>query len=360
MTVPADAQKYAVTVFIQPTLNICHASLLLSSLIELHREGAAEVRITFDASLASRDSLNLNLLCQDQRTGITRLTCCDFRDRADYLVADDLKRCDLYFKRNFDSRFLTHLPSDLRGKVKPFNLNYACRTWRSTTYLLRTIMRVALVQRYFPDVEAVKAYLTTPGPNSFECPPSGVKTGYVLFQTRLWEPSECYPDDAEEINLERVALVKALRKEFGRVFVGGLVPTSFARQRFPDLLTPHSYRRHEYLRLVKHALVGVYTRGLHWSYAFKLGEYMAASLCIVATGFRNELAQPLAPGQHYLQFAAIDEAVLQCGRAITDPSLCRSLACNAWEYYENNLKGSRLALKLIETASGGGWPSTSV
>ncbi len=349
---PRHAREYAVTAFIQPTLNICHASLLLSSLFELHREQVAEVRLTFDASVASRDGLNLNLLCKDQRAGITKLTCCDFRDRADYLVADDLKRCDLYFKRNFDSRFLARLPSDLRGKVKPFNLNYACRTWRSTAYLLHAIMRAALAQCYFPDVGTLKAYLTMPGPRSFERPPSRVKSGYVLFQTRVWEPSECIPDDANEINLERVALVKALRKEFGRMFAGGLVPTSFARRRFPGLLAPHSYRRHEYLRLAQHALVGVYTRGLHWSYAFKLGEYMAASLCIVATGLRNELAQPLVPSQHYLQFVAIDEAVLQCSRAIADPSLCRSLACNAWEYYENNLKGSRLALRLVETALG--------
>ena len=49
-----------------------------------------------------------------------------------------------------------------------------------------------------------------PSPSAFEHLPSEPAEPLILFQTRLWEPNAT-DSDAEQINVERVELVRTLR-----------------------------------------------------------------------------------------------------------------------------------------------------
>src|SRR5439155_9045955 len=126
---------------------------------------------------------------------------------------------------------------------------------------------------------SLRALFGCPDTICYELPPEAPVTSGIFFQTRLWQPDST-SDDAEQINLERVTLVRALREAFGTAFIGGMIPTEYAARCFPDTLTTHPTDRWSYIDLNKRSLIGIYARGLHGSIAFKMAEYLAASKCI--------------------------------------------------------------------------------
>ena len=151
--------------------------------------------------------------------------------------------------------------------------------------------------------------------------------------TRVWDPADIQPDIAEEVNGRRVQVVRALKAEFGPLFRGGLVPDAYACKHYPDAVTAEPSRRDLFIARSKRALIGIYTRGLHHSLAFKLPEYLASSKCIVSEPLRNQLADPLMPGLNYLEFDSIGKCVENCARLLADKDLVERMRQSNWEYY---------------------------
>ena len=111
------------------------------------------------------------------------------------------------------------------------------------------------------------------------------------------------------------------------------MPTDFARRHYADVILERAFRRKEYIRMTQRCLVGIYTRGLHHSLAFKLPEYLAASMCIVSDPLRNELPQPLVAERHFLEFRTPEECAAQCERLLRDPDTARAMRCENRAYY---------------------------
>ncbi len=270
----------------------------------------------------------------------------DLYDRSDVLSIELLQRCDVYLKRSYYPADVERLPKALQPKVVPFGLNYACRTAKSavwtlarlgptyTVRLLRALCRgrVALGE----EAGIYLKYLATPNAVDFERCPHVELERSVLFQTRVWEPGSA-AENVEPLNETRVALVRALRKEFGRRFVGGIVPTVYAMRHYPDVITRNPCRRDRYLAFSGRSLIGVCSRGLDHSLPFKLPEYLAASKCIVSEALRNTLPVPLVAGSHYLQFSTVDECVSQCAELLRRPELAKELRSASWEYYRKEV-----------------------
>jgi len=282
-----------------------------------------------------------------RKSGENRLLAIDLLDRSDSFEMGALKSCDIYLKRNYYEPHLMSLPNELRGKVIPFGLNYACRSFASIQRILATLVprflwRLGLPPR--PGTKDIRKYtdtlwqfLSSPAPRAFERNPEESMEPMILFQTRVWSPMDI-SENAHEINGERVALVRALRKAFGSRFLGGLVPTPYARQHYPNEISTHSPRHSQYIKWGKKSLIGVNTRGLHDSLAFKLPEYLAASKCVVSCPLRNELPVPLIEGQHYLAFRTPEECVDRCANLLHDSKLGAKLRKEAWEYYRREIE----------------------
>ena len=99
------------------------------------------------------------------------------------------------------------------------------------------------------------------------------------------------------------------------------MPTPLALERYPNDVTRHPSRYAAYLALKKRFLISIYTRGVEHSLAFKLGETLAASQCLVSVPLRYELPQPLVEGENYLSFDTPDQAVDACQRLFRDSRL---------------------------------------
>ena len=320
-------------------LNLMHFSATWTGLSALAQRGRVSLRIrrpsAGERSLTA-DPLTVCLRVLGPR-GRRRLFAIDLRDQSDVFSTDLLERCDVYLKRSHFPPDVAALPDLLRAKVEPFGLNYACRTRASTRRLVRNhaaglirLGRAGLAQLY--------QFLVLPLVSEFEQAPDGPREPTILFQTRLWEPHDTAAGECESINGGRIALIRALKEEFGDRFRGGLVPNAFAMKWFPGDVSSHSTRRRQYAALVKRNLIGIYTRGLHQSTAFKLPEYLAASLCIVAEPPRNLEPAPLVAGTHYLPYATTEECVSACRRLLAEPELATNMRRANHQYYRKEVE----------------------
>jgi hypothetical protein len=255
----------------------------------------------------------------------------DLSDHSDRMMPE-LSHCDLYFKR-------CARPEDLKpgDRIRPFGLNYACRSGRATLRLLSLFGPINAMRRR----GAWKRFLCIPLVNEFERQPAQAASPTILFQARLWSPTEC-PGD-EGVNEDRVRLLRALRSEFKERVAGGLVRTPHAVAHYPDLLTSNSSRQSRYVRWAREHLISIGFRGLFGSLGFKIGEAFAASQCLVSEPTTAYLPAdaPLA------SYRSTQECLSLCDRFLSYPGEADELRNQAWEYYRTEVEPEAHIAKLL-------------
>ncbi|MEO8392409.1 MAG: glycosyltransferase [Chloroflexota bacterium] len=294
----------------------------------------------------------------------------DMSDDPDMFVPALLKKCDLLFKRNYQSKYTDYLDPESRRKIRPFGLLYGVRSTHeqheSLLYLGKAAYDLSkLHYRGMTSRKGLRQHLINPlGKLRYEFRRHrDTKTipdyeqdchdptkPYLLFQTRTWIPRGTRKIDFDRINEQRASLIRKLRAAFGERFVGGLIPDDYAREHFPDCLTASATDLRGYTNLIKQAAIVVYTQGLVDSPAWKLAEYLAAGKCIVAEPLATELPKPLVNDQDLVFYQSEDDCVNQCARLLDDPASIERLACNARAYYQAEVEPSAHILQILQSA----------
>jgi hypothetical protein len=334
-----------VTVFLSPDHDLYHTTLLLSGLCALHDRGTID--LTYRQPRGPNHSLGADpiVVCLDvEKRGRTRMAV-DLRD-GEGLAQPLLERVDRYFKRAFFPPELERLPPALANKIVPFGLNFGLRNRSSTLRLLRAL-GWTLASRGGAGLRKLRQFVWTPGPMAFEQSPDVPVELKVSFQTRLWTKAEVGGDDVDALNDGRVAMVRALKKALGERFVGGLMPTPLALAQYPADVSPHSAKYAEYLAQKKRCLISVYTRGVEHSLAFKLGETLAASQCLVSVPLRYGLPEPLVAGTHYLPFETPDQCIAACERLLQSPTLAEAMRSVNHAYYVAEVEPAAHVAKVL-------------
>ena len=341
----ANAQPtYTVTARVSSATSVQEVSKIFAGLHSLDRAG--HIRFSIEAEKEASQPRVVRLAALD-RAQAGRAIAIDLADQRELFSIADVEEVDVYFKRSFWPAAIAGLPEQLRAKVRPFGLNHPTVSVEAGLQLLSARVRTGRDWRGF--ARDARQLLALPDPQSFECPPDVAAEPLVLFQTRVWPPVSDDPT-VPVLNEERVQLVRALRKAFGRRFLGGIVPSEFACRHFPDVITRLPFSMRSYARLLKRPLVGVYSRGLHESIAFKLSEYLAASRCIVAEMPEGVLPQPLVEGENYLGFAGAEQCVAQCERILSGPTEAGDMRRLNWQYYCSQVEAGAQLLRTIEQA----------
>jgi hypothetical protein len=346
-----------IVVHLPPHANLQHASKVLSGLCGLQQLGEAKVQIGA-AQWAMDHGAMLALEIEDGTQ--CRKVVIDLHDRSDLLDIASLDRCHVYFKRSFYVPDLVSLAASQASKVLPFGLNYPCRAFGVTAKVLSHLLRSSCSWRLRAvlgnqavvreRIHLLRAFTTTPDARAFEVSPREAVDPVILFQTRLWEQHETEPDDAAQLNDLRANVVRALRRAFGKQFLGGVVPTPLARRRFPDCVTTEHSHKSRYVALSRRALIAVYTRGLNHSTAFKLPEYLAGSKAIVAEGLRNQTPIPLENGIHFLSFSSPEECVERCADLLRDRERADEMRALGHTYYRRDVEPRTHVRTLLDRA----------
>lgn len=342
--------EYRVSVSLLPLLESTQVFYLYTAFLELAEAGFVD--LSWDARSQVED---YTIVVEMERAsdGEKRRVCFDIHDRSYLFSKAELQASDVYFKRSHFPPDVEKLEPAARAKVAPFGPIFGPGSRSGMLSLLAGWLRYAAARpkRAKDTLKRLSDYLRLPQTRDFERKPDHDLPPKVLLQTRLWMESEVTGAPyAPEVNEERVGVVRALRKALGDRFVGGALPTPFSQKAFPDVVCHWDTRRSAYLKTMQSCLIGIYTRGLHDATAWKLGEYTAASMCIVASGLRDTFVEPFTDPRNYLGFETPEACVEHCVRLLENREESRAMARANHEYYLKHIRPAKQMRRWIQQA----------
>ncbi|MCF1191230.1 glycosyltransferase [Mangrovimonas sp. AS39] len=356
--------KYTIVAYTPQEFN--HASNVQTGLFELERQGYVKVKVRtyFAKQLGKTIVSNTGEITQTQqahpktsfykfidgKSGGSIMFAIDLYDLANEFSTVAFQKCDLVFKRNYESRYVSCLPETLKGKVFKFGLAFGVNSQamrRDVAFLLGGVLgslhanlkldRLLLqrlkktyhIQRN--EWQFVKRARELQQFEGFQ----EAKSKHILFQTR------CFPHenslDVKQIHEQRYQLIKLLKTRYPNNFKGGFVPSPLAIAKYSDALSSLPSEPHAYLEEVKNSRIVIYTRGLANSPAWKLAEYLSQGKVIIAEPLTAELPVPLVHGKEVLFFKDHKDLVRQITLVLSDESLMGELSRNARTYFETQV-----------------------
>jgi hypothetical protein len=358
--------NYEVELFWDLDMDVHRTSKVVTGLVELARQQKIllEPRVGMTFKETGRPKGHIfawmvaERLSDHQRLNIA----IDLHDLSTLFYEEALQACDVYLKKSFYPPDVEKCAGGMGHKVIPFGFNMPCSSTSSKLLVQRWLLR--LYSRMFlrSPQEALthwrsqwgfyRTFLDGPTLKDFEQTPDVPVQPKVVFQTRVWSEKEVGPDNHVIVNSLRVDVIRRLRAELGDQFVGGLVPTEYARAHYPDVLASAPARRRVFIRWSKRNLVGVYVRGLNYSYGFRFAEHLAASQCVVAhpDGFRNLAPVQPQEGVHYLPFNTPEECAKQCKRLLDDAKLAQTIRQANYQYYRQHVAPAAHLWNCLERA----------
>ena len=117
-----------------------HPAALHAGLDALARKGIITLQIRPPRDSQERQLVELSTtLCLkiESPNAAPRIIAIDLHDMSDLFAMATLAACSVYLKRSFHPPDVARLPAESAAKVRPYGLNYACRTRTSTLRILR-------------------------------------------------------------------------------------------------------------------------------------------------------------------------------------------------------------------------------
>jgi hypothetical protein len=266
-----------------------------------------------------------------------------------------LDEVDFYFKRSYSASIISTLKN--REKVYPLGLSYFVSSESnfgetiSVNFADRFKM---LIKRHASLSKLFRVADARFNIEQFEYFPRIGDNSKILFMAKVWDPKDCECCNPEAIilmNNIRAECIRLCRKEFGTLFLGGLVIDKYAIKNYSDCLLPDDRisKRHEFLKRVKESDICIATTGLHNSIGWKFGEYVAASKAIVSEKLYYELPGEFVPRRNYLEFTTPEECVQAIYELINDKALRFKLMLNNYRYYHTYVRPDILVMNTLLT-----------
>jgi hypothetical protein len=361
--------RYAVT--IRTSADPMYFPYVFTGLSDLAHEGVITLAVRPDLVHYEPGMYATRVDVRDLANDRTTRVLFDLKDSSSGILPGYLTDHDVVFKRTFVPEVIADvIPTEHRVKVLPMCPIFPVRSRHEhglptfeAARIFHVLRRLTLPEVIHPRrvLGRIKSESVVPSLeqrrlpfiDEFEHPPTTAEP-FVLFQTRLFDPdphgilSEVMASK-HEVNAQRVALVRQLRRVLGSRFLGGVPDTPYARHYCPDAITPLPTERSAFMRLIRQARVVVYTKGLVDSVAFKFGEFFAASRCIIAERPRVVLAHPPVDGTDLVYFDQLDECVARCVELSDDAD--GALAHQARGYYESRIRPRTAVLEMLERAT---------
>jgi hypothetical protein len=339
-----------------------HLHQIYTGLHHLHCSGKIRLRLS---SRRAHDAVpgpytNVWLVARSGKDNQTRRICFDMADGNRVLATEQLKACDVYFKRSFYQPTYRSFPEELKSKILPLGLNFVCASKNGFAYRTKLALRSFTNTKERgrgPLVDSLKAILSTFQfidkqaillDSDFEIPPSREASLRIFFQPRIFdlEHSSSHAE-LHQLNETRANTVRALRTHFGDAFVGGVARSSYSARHYPDCLSSHSVYQADYLKPARECLVCVSTLGVSKSTPWKIAEYMAGSRCIVSEPLTYALPVALENGANVLTFTNVEECVQACERILGDSNLATQMRRANWQYYQEYVKPDALVWRCL-------------
>jgi hypothetical protein len=347
-------------------------SYFLTGLVQLEKEGVITLGVMGGRDLRRCMDMQMNpyplftLKCSEVDSNKSRVICFDPKDQSNAWQTKALEECDVYFKRSTHRPDTERLTKPQQSKVRPINPMFA--TWCSGAGIWNVRLYAALVMRAGRQIAArqpsrqalismlnnIRAFAFLSTLDNYEDSPASSKREQVLFQTRLWDPSEEKGEWVEDCNLHRVEMVRGLRRRLGTRCIGGLIRTPYTEKNYPELLSNLTLtakaKRPEFIRLCRQFLIRVNIKALYDAVPYSLGETLAANNCLVSESIRNTFATPLVESEHYVGFTTSDECADRCLELLESGDKAIRLREEAHAYYRKAVSPKAAMRTFLEQA----------
>jgi hypothetical protein len=138
-----------------------------------------------------------------------------------------------------------------------------------------------------------------------------------------------------------------LRSELGEQFVGGFIPSAFARRHYPDLIVCANTNAAGYARKVREATIGISTVGLHGSNPWKLVEYLAAGQAIVSQRLRSDLPYGLEGVGKTIFADDVESLVAEVLGLVADPDRTYEMRVASRRYFLEHVHPARVVARTL-------------
>lgn len=365
------------TVIIHTPQELNHSSYIQTGLFELERMGIVKLKVKLDLHK------NIGILTAGEQGAITKASrpfpkasfytlvdnstnkkitfAIDLYDHAEHFSEAALKKCDFYFKRNFEHRFVALLQQNAKAKIHKLGITFGTHSeYKHDDYtfflgLFLTNFRLNLkrdrflLKRIFNTYIAQKKHWqfinTARSISRFENYEVATENN-IMFQTRCFLHEN--DEDVKQIHQQRYHLIKLLRNQFSTKFLGGFVPSEMATEKYNDALTNVPTAPEEYLDAMKKAKIVIYTRGLANSPAWKMAEYLSQGKVIIAEALTAELPVPLIDGKELLYFENHTDLIEKINMVLEDEALAAKLSKNARAYFEAHVHPVQNTKRILE------------
>ncbi|MBK8161632.1 MAG: hypothetical protein IPK65_00320 [Gammaproteobacteria bacterium] len=328
-------------------------------MFDLQQRGKARISISTrfdDTRLVDGTSLALTVHDCARNNNIKILI--DLNDNRNFAVSQALDDYDVIVKRGFLGSELEKLDKRHQGKVIPYGINYNCGSSSVPILQLFTyhhLMRLRLLggarsrkhkismQHQLRFLFYVRKNNLSLHESDFIARPDSPTSHGIFFITRLFISSKGLTD----FSRQRIDLVKALKKEFGANFYGGIVRNQMTERFCPKDLLISKVSRRQFTHLLKSSDIAINTLGVGQSNPWKLGEALAAARCIVTEPLVFGIPQPLREDVNIKSFSSIDDCLTACEDLLSTPGKIRWMKESNWKYYQDNVRSETLIEKLL-------------
>lgn len=353
--------------------DLVQTSFVVTGLIELANAGQIDLSFEFN-----HDMFDFNyhrgvwtVMFQVDYPDSRKWICIDLQDQCQEFSLDSLEKCDVYYKFNFNREQMEAVLTKWINKIKPFTACFSCRPPKDRDLLKRIggcfvdrgkrygmkryypFSKEGLYRIYACSYGRWKNYKNRLQINDYEFTDDNHSKSFgIFFCAQCWdENNPAFPKAEREIivrlNQFRADVIRNLKRVFKDDFIGGFANTMQARKKYPDLITPEDFPHPKYMDQCKKLYIGIYTNGLSDCISWKLGDYLAAGMCVVGEKLRNQLAVPLKHGRQFFEFETVEECIEQVMILKTDRARLHEMHREAVAYYRKHVAPRRVLWDVI-------------
>jgi len=262
-----------------------------------------------------------------------------------------LEKVRFYFKVNFSKKALDRacMQAEESGKVRALPVVYPTPIPSFWNYLPGCFPVSKFARHHGFEVRRIKDLVNLFAMGKLARFRSATKFLDVFFVVNYYEN----PVHRSE-NEFRLELIAKFRESGGLKLVTGFA----SNQPLPSLYERYRvnrYRMTTYMRMLAHARVAVYCRGVHDCLSFKLGSYLEMGLPIVGQRLQNNEEFYSAHDSVWSQFSYDnpDEIVAAVKDAVRQPTMLARMAKTNGTFFDTHLSPDSLARQIGNALIGG-------
>jgi glycosyltransferase involved in cell wall biosynthesis len=343
-------------------LELSHSSYLMTSMQEFSKKNQinlvyksnpfsskGRIEVSGDELIKTTHSyLKVVFVRLNVKDNSSKLLAFDFHDSNAFFSKEALEKADFYIKRTYTEQEVKLISENYSKRIYPMGLPFMLKPDKIShpdkikilhlkellkqSFKLDRFMFKHVVNSFYRHKTIWHSFTSTRKLSDFEILIKAKNLTSVFYQKRFF-PNQIN-EDTQLVHQQRIAIVRLLKKDFQKYFVGGIKEDKNLPEKFKDCASSVEGSQNQFLKAMQECGICIYTRGLGNSIGWTLPEFMSQGKAIIAEKQKVIFPQPLIHGKHLLYFDTFEELNDLIQQLIDQPELVKELSKESRSYYD--------------------------